>query len=330
MRARIAGLGMYVPDRVVTNHDLAEWMDTSDEWIAERTGIRERHYVREGQGTSDQALEAAKRALHQAGLTASDLDFIIFATLSPDYMFPGCGVLLQEKLGCDTIGALDVRTQCTGFVYGLSVADAYIRSGFYKRILLVGAETQSMGLNFTTEGRDMAVIFADGAGAAVLVAGDDDGPGVLETVLHSEGRFAKDLWMEVPTCLVPSTQVPKLIEEGRHYPRMNGREVFKHATRRFVEAIEEVLARIGATIDDVALVVPHQANKRISDAVAERLHLPPERIAVNVQKYGNTTAASIPIAFCEAVDEGRLHPGDLVVLVAFGSGFTWGATALRW
>ncbi len=330
MRAKIAGVGHYVPERVVTNHDLEKLMDTSDAWIVERTGIQERRYVEPGLGTSEMGFRAAQAALRNAGLAADDLDFIIFATLSPDYMFPGCGVLLQEKLGGGTIGALDVRTQCTGFVYSLSIADAYIRAGVYRRILIVGAETQSMGLDFTTAGRDMAVIFADGAGAAVVVAGDDEGPGLLATVLHSEGRYARELWMEVPTCLQPSSEMPKLITEGRHFPRMNGREVFKHATRRFIEAIDEVLERIGATRDDIALIVPHQANKRISDAVAERLGLPTERIVVNVHKYGNTTAASIPIALSEAVADGRVKTGDLVILVAFGSGFTWGATAVRW
>lgn len=330
MRAKIAGVGHYVPERVVTNHDLEKLMDTSDAWIVERTGIQERRYVEPGLGTSEMGLRAAQAALRNAGLQAADLDFIIFATLSPDYMFPGCGVLLQEKLGIGTIGALDVRTQCTGFVYSLSIADAYIRAGFYRRILIVGAETQSMGLDFTTAGRDMAVIFADGAGAAVVVAADDDGPGLLATVLHSEGRYARELWMETPTCLQPSSEMPRLIAEGRHFPRMNGREVFKHATRRFVEAIDEVLERIGAARDDIALIVPHQANKRISDAVGERLGLPKERIVVNVHKYGNTTAASIPIALSEAVADGRVKTGDLVILVAFGSGFTWGATAVRW
>jgi len=247
MRARFAGVGHYVPERIVRNQDLESIMDTTDEWIVERTGIHERRFVREGEGTSEQGLHAARAALKAAGLTPQDIDFIIFATLSPDYMFPGCGALLQEKLGCGTIGALDVRTQCTGFVYGLAVADSMIRAGMYRRILLVGAETQSMGLNLSTEGRDMSVIFGDGAGAAVLVAGDDDGPGVLDTVLHSEGSHAKELWMEVPTCLVPTTRTIELVNEGRHFPQMNGREVFKHATRRFVEAVDEVLARIGKT-----------------------------------------------------------------------------------
>lgn len=330
MRARFAGIGHYVPERIVSNHDLEVLMDTTDEWIVERTGISQRRFVREGEGTSEQALHASRQALKTAGLTPRDLDFIIFATLSPDYMFPGCGVLLQEKLGCETIGALDVRTQCTGFVYGLAVADAFIRTGVYRRILLVGAETQSMGLDLTSRGRDMAVIFGDGAGAAVLVPGEDGGPGVLDSVLHSEGSHAKELWMEVPTCLLPTTMTPELVAEGRHFPRMNGREVFKHATRRFVEAVDEVLSRIGKTRDDIDLLVPHQANKRISDAVGERLGLPPARLVQNVHKYGNTTAASIPIALSEAVAEGRARPGDLLILVAFGSGFTWGASAVRW
>ena len=330
MRARFVGVGHYVPERIVTNHDLEALMETTDEWIVERTGIHERHFVREGEGTSEQALHASRAALKMAGVTPQELDFIIFATLSPDYMFPGCGVLLQERLGCETIGALDVRTQCTGFVYGLAMADALIRTGNYRRILLVGAETQSMGLDLTSRGRDMAVIFGDGAGAAVLVPGEDDGPGVLASVLHSEGSHAKELWMEVPTCLLPTTRTPELVEQGRHFPQMNGREVFKHATRRFVEAVDEVLGRIGRTRDDIDLLVPHQANKRISDAVGERLGLSPARIVQNVQRYGNTTAASIPIALSEAVTEGRARPGDLLVLVAFGSGFTWGASAVRW
>jgi 3-oxoacyl-[acyl-carrier-protein] synthase-3 len=330
MHAKFAGVGHFVPERVVTNHDLASLMDTTDSWIVERTGISERRFVREGQGTSEMGEQAARAAMKMAGVTPSDLDFIIFATLSPDYMFPGCGVLLQNRLGCATIGALDVRTQCTGFIYGLAVADAFIRMGMYKRILLVGAETQSMGLDLTTRGRDIAVIFGDGAGAAVLVPSEDDGPGVMETILHSEGSHAKELWMEVPTCLVPTTRTPELVAEGRHFPQMNGREVFRHATRRFVEAVDEVLERVGKTRDDVDLIVPHQANKRISDAVGERLGIPPARIVQNVQRFGNTTAASIPIALSEALQEGRVQPGHLLVLVAFGSGFTWGASAVRW
>jgi 3-oxoacyl-[acyl-carrier-protein] synthase III len=330
MRARFAGVGHYVPERVITNDDLAVMMDTTDEWIVERTGIQERRFVREGEGTSEQAYHAAQMALKSAGLTPADIDFIIFATLSPDFMFPGCGVLLQERLGCRTVGAMDVRTQCTGFVYGLSVADAFIRTGAYRRILLVGAETQSMGLDLTTHGRDMAVIFGDGAGAAVLVPGEDDGPGVLHSVLHSEGSHCKELWMEVPTCLLPTTRTPELVAQGRHFPQMNGREVFRHATRRFVEAVDEVLQGIGKTRADIDLLVPHQANKRISDAVGERLGLPASKLVQNVHKYGNTTAASIPIALSEAISEGRTRPGDLLILVAFGSGFTWGASAVRW
>jgi len=329
-RARITGIGFNVPERVVTNEDLAKIMDTSDAWIVERTGIRERRFVEPGTGTTALAVEAARRAIADAGRTAADVDFIVFATLSPDYFFPGCGVLLQEALGLSTIGALDVRDQCSGFIYALAVADAFVRVGVYRCVLVVGAEIQSNGLDLSTEGRDLAVLFGDGAGAAIVEPSTDDDRGILGWALHGEGGNAKELWAEAPGSTIVGRMTPEVLKEGRHFPHMNGRMVFKHATTRFPEVIREVLEKSGHTLDEVALVVPHQANKRIADAVGERLGLPADKVFQNIDRYGNTTAASVPIALTEARDQGRVKPGDLVVLAAFGSGFTWGATLIRW
>ncbi len=272
---------------------------------------------------------AARRALADAGRTPADVDFIIFATTTPDYTIPGCGVLVQQNLGLGTVGALDVRNACSGFLYSLSVADAFVRAGAYRCVLVIGAEVQSTGIDLTTEGRDMAVLFGDGAGAAVLEP-CDDGRGVLAWALHSEGRHAQELWCEAATSLVPGRVTPEMIAAGRHFPHMNGRMVFKHATTRFPEVILEVLEKSGHTLDEVSLIVPHQANQRIADAVGERLGVPAEKVFQNIQRYGNTTAASVPIALTEARDAGRVKPGDLVVLAAFGSGFAWGAAAIRW
>jgi 3-oxoacyl-[acyl-carrier-protein] synthase-3 len=329
MRSRITGLGFHVPPRVVTNHDLQQLMDTSDAWIVERTGIHERHFVEPGTGTTDLALEAARRALADSGREPAELDFILFATITRDYFFPGCAPLLQNALGIGTTGALEIHNACSGFVYGLAMADALVRSGERRCVLLVGAEVQSTGLDLSTAGRDMAVLFGDGAGAAVIEPCADD-RGVLASVLHSEGAHARELWAEAPTSKVMGRLTPAMIAAGRHFPRMNGRQVFKHATTRFPEVIREVLAKAGRSLDDVALIVPHQANQRISDAVAERLGIAPEKVFQNIGRYGNTTAASIPIALTEARDAGRIQPGDLVVLAAFGAGFGWGAVALRW
>jgi 3-oxoacyl-[acyl-carrier-protein] synthase-3 len=329
IRSRITGLGFHVPPRVVTNHDLEGLMDTSDAWIVERTGIRERHFVEDGVGSSELGIEAAKRALADAGRTPQDVDFVIFATTTPDWMFPGNGVIVQERLGMATVGALDVRNACSGFLYALSVADAFIRIGSHRCVLVIGAEVQSTGLDLRTEGRDMAVLFGDGAGAAV-VEPCEDGRGMLAWTLHSEGALAKELWCEVPSSSVPGRVTAEMLAAGRQYPSMNGRQVFKHAATRFPEVIREVLAAAGHTLDDVALVVPHQANRRIGDAVAERLGVAPEKVFQNIDRYGNTTAASIPIALTEAREQGRFRPGDLVVLAAFGAGFAWGACALRW
>ena len=329
-RSRITGLGFHVPPRVVTNADLEKLMDTSDAWIVERTGIRERRFVEPGTGATDLAVVAARGALADAGRTPADVDFIVFATITRDYAFPGCGALLQERLGIPGAGALELHNACSGFVYGLAMADAVVRAGQYRCVLVVGAEVQSTGLDLTDRGRDMAVLFGDGAGAAVVESGGDDTRGLLAWALHSDGAHATDLMCEAPTSLVPGRVTHEMITDGRHYPRMNGRQVFKHATTRFPEVILEVLGRCGQALQDVKLIVPHQANQRISDAVAERLGLPPEKLFQDIQRYGNTTAASIPIALTEARDRGLIGPGDLVVLAAFGGGFAWGAVALRW
>jgi 3-oxoacyl-[acyl-carrier-protein] synthase-3 len=330
LRSAITGVGFHVPERVVTNADLEKRMDTSDAWIVERTGIRERRFVEPGTGTTDLGIEAARRALADASRRVEDVDFIIFATTTRDYMFPGCASLLQNALGLPTIGALEVHNACSGFVYSVSVADAMVRMGAYRCVLVVGAEVQSTGLDLSTAGRDMAVLFGDGAGAVVMEPVADDSRGVLAWALHSDGAHAEDLWAEAPTSKVMGRLTPEMLAEGRMYPRMNGRQVFKHATTRFPEVIHEVLERSGHRIEDVALVVPHQANQRIGDAVAQRLGVAPEKVFQNIQRYGNTTAASIPIALTEARDQGLVRHGDLVVLAAFGAGFAWGAVALRW
>jgi 3-oxoacyl-[acyl-carrier-protein] synthase-3 len=327
-RSRVTGAGYFVPERVVRNADLERLMDTTDAWIVERTGIRERRFVEPGTGTSDLAVEAARSALSDAGRTPDDVDFVIVATTTPDYVFPGCGVLIQERLGMKTVGALDVRNACSGFLYALAAADAFVRVGAYRCVLVVGVEIQSTGLDLTTAGRDIAVLFGDGAGAVVVEPSTDE-RGILAWALHSEGRHAQELWAEAPTSRVMGRLTHEMIDQGRQYPKMNGREVFKHATRRFPEVILEVLERAGLGLDDVALVIPHQANRRIGDAVAERLGLPPEKMFQNIERYGNTTAASVPIALAEARGQGRIRPGDLVVLAAFGSGFAWGAAAMR-
>jgi 3-oxoacyl-[acyl-carrier-protein] synthase-3 len=329
MRSRITGVGFHVPERVVTNHDLEKVMDTTDTWIVERTGIHQRHFVEPGVGSTELAETAARRALADAGRRVEDVDFIVFATITRDYMFPGCGALLQHRLGLPTIGALDVHNACSGFVYALATADAFVRTGAYHCVLVIGAEVQSTGLDLSTQGRDMAVLFGDGAGAVVLEPCEDD-RGVLSWALHAEGEHARELWAEAPTSLVMGRMTPAMIAEGRGYPKMNGRQVFKHATTRFPEVIHEALLKADCTLDQVALLVPHQANKRIADAVGERLGLPPEKVFQNIQRYGNTTAASIPIALAEARQQGLIQPGDLVVLAAFGAGFAWGAAVVRW
>ncbi len=327
--ARILGTGRALPPRVVTNADLAKTMDTTDEWIVQRTGIRERRFVDPGTGSSELGAAAARAAIARAGLAPPDIDFVVFATLSPDYFCPGGGVFVQEKLGLDTVGALDVRDQCTGFIDGLSVAEAYVKGGFYDHVLVIGAEVQSTGINLSTEGRDMAVLFGDGAGA-VVVGPCEAGSGILSSHLHSEGKHAKELMAEAPSSIENPRVSKEMLEAGRQWPRMNGRFVFVHAVRRFPEAIGEALAANGLSIDDLSLVIPHQANLRITQAVGTALKLPEGKVYSNIERYGNTTAASIPIALDECLEQGRVREGDLVCLAAFGSGFTWGATLIRW
>jgi 3-oxoacyl-[acyl-carrier-protein] synthase-3 len=332
----ISGTGHYVPENIVTNYDLSKIMETNDEWIQERTGIKERRHLGKHSGvtTSDLGTKAAKIAIRNAGLTAKDIDFIIFATLSPDYYFPGCGVILQKNLGCGTIGALDIRNQCSGFIYSLATADAYIRSGMYKNILVVGAENHSFGLDMTTRGRGVSVIFGDGAGAVVVSASDDENRGIISTNMHSEGEFAEELAVLFPGTKYGWSDV--MLEENNNltpeqiYPYMNGNFVFKHAVTRFPESIKEAFENSGENIQDLKLFIPHQANLRISQFIQKQLNLSDKQVFNNIQKYGNTTAASIPIALSEAVQEGRIQKGDLICMAAFGSGFTWGSVLMRW
>jgi 3-oxoacyl-[acyl-carrier-protein] synthase-3 len=329
-RSAIVGTGFHVPERVVTNDELSTLMDTSDAWIRERTGIEERRWVAPGTTGAQMARAAADMALAEAGLVAADVDAIVLATLSPDHFFPGTGVFLQRELGIATVPCLDIRAQCSGFVYGLSVCDAWIRAGQYRTVLLVGVEIQSTGLDLSSRGRDMAVLFGDGAGAVVIQATDEEGRGVMSTHIHADGTHAELLWADASS----SARHPRLsvrdLEEGRHFPRMDGREVFKHAVTRMPEVVDEALAANGLTRDDIDLLVPHQANLRISQMVQRRLGLSDAQVINNVQRYGNTTAATIPIALGEAVRDGRLRRGDLLCLVAFGSGFTWGSALIRW
>lgn len=349
---RIAGLGHYVPETVVTNDDLARHMDTSDEWIRDRTGIRERRYARKHQETTTtMGAEAARVAMDRAGVTAADIDFVVFATLSPDYYFPGCGVLLQRELDLGEIGCLDVRNQCSGFIYALSVADQFVKTGMYRNVLVVGAEFHSCGLDFTTRGRNVAVIFGDGAGAAVLQPTEDEDRGILSTHLHADGRQAEELAYLNPGChgghwltddderqaAYPPADEPggifmtqEMMDNARIFPHMNGQAVFKKAVVKFPEVIGEALATHGLTPNDIDLLVPHQANLRISQFVQKTLGLPDEAVYNNIQRYGNTTAASIPIALTEAWMDGAVNEGDLVCLAAFGSGFTWASALIRW
>lgn len=339
IKSIIKGTGHYVPENIVTNDDLAQLMTTNDQWITERTGIKERHH-RKNRNDSEETTaylgyKASQMALKNAGLTPQDIDYIVFATLSPDYFFPGCGVLLQEMLGCNTIGALDVRNQCSGFVYAMSVAHAFIKSGMYKNILVVGAEIHSFGLDFSDEGRGVSVIFGDGAGAVVLSASEEENAGdILAVNMHSEGKYAEELVVKYPgTKLGWSDRVlkePGSISNADIYPYMNGNFVFKHAVTRFPETMKEALAAAGKSVEDLDLFIPHQANLRIAQFVQQKFGLPDEKVFNNIQKYGNTTAASIPIALSEAIEQGKIKRGNLVLLSAFGSGFTWGSVLFEY
>jgi len=346
-KTKISGVGMYLPKDVVANNDLLKYMDTSDEWIQERTGIKERRYAhRTEETTTTMGVEAAKIAIERAGITPHDIDFIIFATLSPDYYFPGCGVLLQRAMKMKEIGALDVRNQCSGFIYALSVGDQFIKTGMYKNILVVGAEKHSFGLDFSTRGRNVSVIFGDGAGAVVLQPSSNDS-GILSTHLHSDGESAEILamynpgthanhWTDQKLADFDEAEIAemfmshKMIDKAQLFPNMDGPAVFKKAVEKFPEVIMEALTVNNLQTSDLRLLIPHQANLRISQFVQKKLGLSDEQVYNNIQKYGNTTAASIPIALCEAWEQGKIKDGDLICLAAFGSGFTWASALIKW
>lgn len=317
-----------MPERVVTNDDLSKLMDTSDAWITERTGIKERRFFDPDKDTvAGMAANASRMALERAGLTTADVDFIVFATITPDYFFPGSGVLMQRELGLEGIGALDVRNACSGFIYGISVADQFIKTGMYKTILVVGAEIQSSAMDLSNRGRAVSVIFGDGAGAVVLQA--DDNPGILSTHLHADGRFAEELYIKDPGSSRKSRLTKDMIDEDGIRAHMNGNMVFKHAIVRFQEVIMEALDANKLSKEDIDLLIPHQANLRISNYLQEQLGLADEKVYNNIMRYGNTTAASIPIAMSEAWQEGKITEGTLLCMAAFGSGFTWASALVQ-
>ncbi|MBC5837107.1 3-oxoacyl-ACP synthase III family protein [Flavobacterium muglaense] len=332
--SKIAGLGYYVPSNVVTNDDLSKIIDTNDEWIQERTGIQERRHIIRGEDTTtSMGVKAAEIAIERAGVTKEDIDFVVFATLSPDYYFPGPGVLVQRDLGLRTVGALDVRNQCSGFLYALSVADQYIKTGMYKNILVIGSEVHSTGLDMSTRGRSVSVIFGDGAGAAVLSREEDLSKGILSTHLHSEGQHAEELSLIAPG--MGARWVTDIIADNdpndeSYFPYMNGQFVFKNAVVRFAEVINEGLEANDLQVSDIDMLIPHQANLRISQFIQKKFGLSDDQVFNNIQKYGNTTAASIPIALTEAWEKGKIKSGDTVVLAAFGSGFTWASAIIKW
>lgn len=329
--SRITGLGYYVPENVITNNDLTKWMETSDEWIQERTGIQERRYFEYGKDTNySMATAASRQALERAGITANEVDVIIYATITPDYFFPGSAFLMQRELQMDGKPVIDIREQCSGFVYALSIADQFIKTGMYKTALVVGSEIQSSLLDKSTAGRNTAIIFGDGAGAAVVQATNDPAHSILSTHLHADGRFAEELYMKDPGSSRERPFSKELIDEGGFNVFMNGNAVFKHAIVKFGEVIQEALTANGYQSSDVNLLVPHQANIRISDYVRQQMGLSEDQVINNIQRFGNTTAASIPIAMAEAWENGKFKEGDLVCLAAFGSGFTWGSALIRW
>ena len=336
LSARISGVGAYVPPKVMTNHDLEKLMDTSDEWIVQRTGIKQRHWVEQNVSTTDLGLEAAKEAIADAGLKKEDIDMIIFATLSPDHDFPGNACFLQDKLGLPGIAALDIRQQCSGFIYGLSIADKFIRSGSHKNILLVGGEVHSKGLDRSPKGRAVSVLFGDGAGAVVVSATEVNDPKkdghIIATNLHADGAYAKELWLPAPGTGFddPDRMSMKMFEEDMHYPQMNGKTVFVHAVKRMCETLVHSVTSSGFSMQDVDLFLFHQANMRINDKVGEVLEIPENKVFNTIQNYGNTTAATIPLGMRDAVKAGKLKRGMLVASAAFGSGFTWASGVWRY
>lgn len=329
--SKIVGLGHHVPERVITNDYLSTIIDTNDAWIVERTGISERRFIDPAKDTvANMAAKATRMALERANLREKDIEFIVFATITPDYFFPGSGVLLQRELGLEGIGALDIRNACSGFIYALSVADQFIKTGTYKNILVIGAEIQSTALDLTTRGRNTAVIFGDGAGAAILQRSDK--PGLLSTHLHADGRFAEELYVKDPGSSRPheERQAEQILDTTSFKVVMNGNQVFKHAVVRFMEVIQEALDANGLKKEDINLLVPHQANLRISQYIQGKLNLSDQQVYNNIMRYGNTTAASIPIALSEAWAEGKVKQNDLICLAAFGSGFTWASALIKW
>jgi 3-oxoacyl-[acyl-carrier-protein] synthase III len=355
LRSKIAGIGMYVPEKIVTNDDLSQVMETTDEWVQERTGIKERRYAKKHEETTTtMGARAAEIAIQRAGIQKEDIDFIVFATLSPDYYFPGCGVLVQRELGIahKEMGALDIRNQCSGFIYALSIADQFVKTGMYKNVLVIGSEMHSMGLDFTTRGRNVTVIFGDGAGAIVVQPTEKENQGIMTTKLHSNGtdaeklayinpgshggyhlnKFGANIDFDFPPAdtLGGLFVTQGMMDNAQLYPNMEGQAVFKTAVVKFPEVIMEALNTEGLTPQDIDMLIPHQANLRISQFVQKTLKLRDDQVWNNIQKYGNTTAASVPIALCEAWEAGKIKEGDLVCLAAFGSGFTWGSALLRW
>jgi 3-oxoacyl-[acyl-carrier-protein] synthase III len=329
-KSKITGVGHFVPERIVTNADLEKLMDTSDEWIIERTGIRERRFFNPEKDTNaNMASRAARMAIDRAGIQNKDIDMIVYATITPDYFFPGSGVLMQKEMGMEGIPALDIRNACSGFIYGLSIADQFVKTGMYDNVLVIGAEIQSSGLDLTTRGRAVSVIFGDGAGAVVVQPSTDDTKGILSTHLHADGTYAEELFVKDPGSSRKVRMYPELLESETIYGYMNGNLVFKHAVVRFKEVIEEALTQNGYTTSDIDLLVPHQANLRISSFIEEKLGLQ-GRVYHNIMRYGNTTGASIPIAMSEAWSEGKISEGKLICLASFGSGFTWASALIRW
>tara|TARA_B100000676_G_scaffold146187_1_gene144533 strand:- start:15613 stop:16605 length:993 start_codon:yes stop_codon:yes gene_type:complete len=325
----IIGIGHHVPDNIIPNSYFENFMETSDQWIKDRTGIEERRFANKGEGPSDLAIPAVEMALKNAKLNVEDIDFIIFATSTPDYYIPGSGCLIQHKMKFPNIGVLDIRSACTGFIYALSIADQYIKNRTYNNVLVIASEVQSTAMDLTNTGRDTAVIFADGAAAAILSISNNE-HGILSTHLHTEGEYAKQLWVEAPS----SQQKPRLnqqiLDNGKHFLKMNGKEVFRHAVKRFPEVIIEGLNHNNLKVSDINLLIPHQANFRISKMVQKKLELDDCQVISNIHKYGNTTAASIPIALSEALNDNKLNKGDILVLAAFGSGFSWASAILKW